>query len=123
MRHPLRILIVDADAPLFGLLAEWLRASGWELEQTSSADIDGHERHDLILIDVPFPRRGGADAVRRVARAQPGIPIAVLSSSFFAGVEPTGAVARSLGVAAVLPKPLKREALLDAVRRVLSLPQ
>lgn len=115
----LRILVVDADATLFALLTEWLGACGCVLEQMRAGEVFEPEcRSDVVIVDVAFPRHGGAEAIRRAARARPGTPIIVLSSSFFAGIEPTGAVARSLGVDAVLPKPLKREALHDAVERI-----
>ena len=118
----LRILVVDADATLFALLTEWFGACECVLEQVQTGEgIEPECRSDAVIVDVAFPRQGGAEAIRRVARAQPGTPIIVLSSSFFAGIEPTGAVARSLGVAAVLPKPLKREALHDAVERIVRL--
>ena len=115
----LRILIVGADATLFALLEEWFGACECVLEQVQArAGAAGDGRFDLVIVDVPFPRQGGAEAIRRVVREQPGTPIIMLSSSFFAGVEATGAVARNLGVDAVLPKPLKREALQDAVVRI-----
>ena len=121
--HACRVLVVDADAALYGLLAEWLGALGCTLEHARSCAHEDAQRFDLVVIDVPFPRQAGADIVRSVARERPQAPIVVLSSSFFAGIEPGGAVARSLGVSAVLPKPLKREALLAAVRKALRLPQ
>jgi CheY-like chemotaxis protein len=49
-------------------------------------------------------------------------PVVALSSNFFARVEANGAVARALGVDAVLPKPLAREALIAAVRTLVPRP-
>ena len=121
MRRP-RILIVDADAALGGLLEEWLRAAGFIPLQARAADRCTEDRCDLVIIDVAFPRQAGSDAVQRISRERSGAPILMLSSNFFAGIEASGAVARSLGVNAVLPKPLKREALLEAVCRILHLP-
>lgn len=118
----LRILVVDADAALFGLLEEWLGACECVLAPAESrAGGVERSRYDVVIVDVPFPRQGGAEVLRRVAREVPGTPIIALSSSFFAGIEQSGAVARSLGVDAVLPKPLKPEALHDAVDRIVRL--
>ena len=55
----------------------------------------------------------------QLAARHPGKPLVALSSNFFAGVEANGAVARALGAKAVLPKPLTREALLGALRKLL----
>jgi CheY-like chemotaxis protein len=106
-----RVLVADADPALFGLLEEWLAACGCRVASSWSGARDGC---DLILVDVPFPRHDG-QTVKALAGAHPHTPIVVLSSSFFPGVEACGAVARSLGVAGVLPKPLNREALLAAL--------
>ena len=102
-----RILLVDADPVLAGLLEEWLAPLGCRLVE---------ERPDLILADVAFPRQGGSQVLKRLGADYPGIPVLALSSNFFARIEGSGAVARALGVAGVLPKPLAREALVAAVR-------
>lgn len=111
-----RVLIVDADPALRGLLEAWLSEHGWGVLDESGTAQDGF---DLAVVDVPFPRRGGSVVLKRVAKKHPGVPILVLSSGFFACVESDGAVARALGVAGVLPKPVSREALIAAARRLL----
>ena len=46
------------------------------------------------------------------------MPLIVISSTVFANVGCSGPCAQSLGVSGVLPKPVSREALLAAVRRL-----
>jgi CheY-like chemotaxis protein len=103
-----RILLVDADAALRGLIEEWLAGEDCSLVE---------DRPDLVLLDLPSPREHGTGAVKRVSNAHPHAPVVVLSSSFFDGIDANGAIARQLGVASVLPKPLTRDALLAALRR------
>jgi len=112
-----RILVVDADPALYGLLEEWLAEEGCRV-----VDQDP----DLVLVDLPRPKQAGvellsasANLLTQLAARHPGKPLVALSSSFFAGVEANGAVARALGVQAVLPKPLTREALIGALRKLL----
>jgi len=112
-----RILVADADCALYGLLEEWLADAGYELAGTCAPDKPVHDGYDLIVVDVPFPR-ADVDVLKMLRQEHPGTPIIALSSHFFPGVEKTGALARELGVAAVLPKPLTREALLAAAQRV-----
>lgn len=119
----MRVLVADADCALFGLLEEWFAASGWQLAGVcgpadgteDGAPVDGY---DLIVVDVPFPRQGTA-MLKALAAEHRGTPIIALSSNFFPGVESTGAVARELGVAAVLPKPVTRDALMAVAQRAL----
>jgi DNA-binding response OmpR family regulator len=113
-----RILVADADCALYGLLEEWLAGTGYELAGACAPDASARNGYDLIIVDVPFPR-ADVDVLNMLRHEHPGTPIIALSSSFFPGVERTGAVARDLGVAAVLSKPLTREALLAAAQRVL----
>jgi CheY-like chemotaxis protein len=105
-----RVLVVDADPSLRELLEEWLAAHGCRIARAPAQGAV-----DLIVADVPFPRESGLDAVRRVSGEHPRAPLVLLSSNFFPGIEPGGALARSLGAAAVLAKPVTREALLAAV--------
>jgi two-component system, OmpR family, response regulator len=111
-----RVLVVDADPALLGLLEEWL--SGQGLTVVADADEAGQNGFDLAVVDVPFPRHGGLCQLKRVAERHPGVPILALSSNFFAGIANTGMVARALGVAGALPKPVSREALIDAVGKL-----
>lgn len=121
-----RVLVVDADRALLGLLQEWLDAQGCTVVSEQSAGADSNqpteptEQFALAIVDVPFPRTGGSDQVQRVAAKHPGTPILALSCCFFASIECQGAVARALGAACVLPQPASREALTNAVRQLLS---
>jgi DNA-binding response OmpR family regulator len=113
-----RVRLVDADNAWRGLLEQWLQA----MNCTVAPEPDGEAQPpavDLVIVDVPFPRRGGVDLVRRIATQHPATPILALSTNFFSGIECNGPVARALGVDCVLPKPATREALAAAVRLVL----
>ena len=112
-----RILVADADCALYGLLEEWLAGTRYELAGACAPGAPTHDGYDLIVVDVPFPR-ADVDVLKMLRQEHPGTPIIALSSGFLPGVERTGVVARGLGVAAVLPKPLTREALLATADRV-----
>ena len=110
------VLVVEPDPATHSLIGEWLDAEGWQL-------LDDHEpaRADppsLILLDLPYPREGGLKVLDDTRVRHPGVPVLVMSPTFFASVGCCGPCAESLGVAGVLPKPVAREALLDAVRRL-----
>lgn len=80
---PPRILLVDDDPNLLVLLAEQLRADGYEV-QTSR---DGEEAlrrlrggwPDLLIVDMMMPRLDGLSLAREV-KAQADLPIIVLSA-------------------------------------------
>lgn len=109
------VLVVDADPALLGLLEEWLGAHGCEVVGEEPGAARPKDGFDLVVVDVPFPRRTGLEVLERLTAAHRDAPILALSSSFHPGVEVDGAVARALGVTGVLPKPLSREALCTAV--------
>ena len=116
---PVRILVADADCTLFALLEEWFAGSGWVLAGACQPDDPAADGYDVIVLDIPFPRQGGHEMVKALAAEHPGTPIVALSSNFLPGVEACGSVARELGVASVLPKPVSRDALTAAVRDAL----
>src|SRR5262245_57576081 len=92
-----RILVAGADPALYGLLEEWLAEEGCRV-----VDHDP----DLVVVDLPLSKAAGVKLVSELAAWHPGKALIALSSNFFAGVEASGAVARALGVDAVLAKPL-----------------
>lgn len=112
---PGHALLVDADPLLACLLEEWLATEGLATHTVPPAG--GASACRLVIVDLPYPRRGGVDSIREVAARQPGVPIIALSPTLFSSVESCGTVSRSLGVDCVLAKPTTRERLLAAVRR------
>lgn len=114
---PLRVLVAQADCALFALLEEWLAACHCVLAGACQSEGPAADGYDVIVVDIPFPKQGGLDVLDDLTRQHPGTPIVALSGSFLPGACASGSLARGLGVASVLPKPVTREALLDAVRQ------
>jgi CheY-like chemotaxis protein len=107
------VAVVDAEPALYELLVQWLEDHGWRVQRDASAPVD------LVIVDLPFPREGHLGVLKRLAHELPGVPVLALSSNFFPGIEANGAVARALGVAATLPKPLSQTLLLGTIRKLL----
>jgi len=113
---PPAVLVVDADRDTLALLREWLSDAGWVV--LDDATRDPNVAVQLVLLDLAFPRHGAASVLQRMALEHQGTPVLALSAMFHASIEPRGEVARSLGVAGVLPKPIRRDTLVDAVRQL-----
>ncbi len=113
-----RILVVNADRGVAALIEEWLGACGYAVESCNDCTPcpGSNGRFALVIVDIPTPRHGANERIQRIACDHPGTPVIALSSQFFPGVERTGGVARALGVASVLAKPLSRDHLVNAVQ-------
>lgn len=117
VQHKRRILVVEPDDQILGLLDRWLGEAGYAVVvedslMQSPATFDG-EVPDLVIIDVPEPL--GAEKIIESARQVHARPILLLSARFRRGMGSSTSVARQLGVRSVLPKPFTRDELLSAV--------
>lgn len=119
MEGPFRVCVIDADDAWRTLLEQWLQGLGCEVVPEPIDTSAPAPAVNLVIVDLPFPRQGGVDLVKRINSRHPATPILALSSNFFSRIECCGPVARDLGVDCVLPKPATREAIAAAVRRVL----
>jgi CheY-like chemotaxis protein len=118
-KGPFRVCVIDGDNAWRVLLEEWLLGLGCEVVALPDDAAAPAPSVDLVIVDLPFPRQGGVDLVKRITSRHPATPILALSSNFFSRIECCGPVARDLGVDCVLPKPATREAIAAAIRRVL----
>jgi DNA-binding response OmpR family regulator len=112
-----RILIVEPDDLIGGLLERWLGEAGYTviiqaLRELSDAHIVG-EGPQLVIADVPSPR--SAEKIIHALRQEYASPILVISARFRRGLGSSTDVARQLGVRRILPKPFTRGELLAAV--------
>jgi CheY-like chemotaxis protein len=112
---PPRIRILDADPTTFDLLLEWLAEDGLQVVREGSPASDC----ELVLVDIAFPREQGTEVLNRIGHEYPGTPILALSPGFFSSVACSGECAARLGASAVLAKPVLRDALIDAVHKLI----
>lgn len=115
------VLVAGADSDTFDLLAEWLAGMGTEVVHELDGPAAEAAPPALLVVDVPFPRHG-RERLAQLRGRHGDLPVLMLSATFLPGVERSGEAARALGASRVLPKPLQRELLLDAVRELLGDP-
>jgi DNA-binding response OmpR family regulator len=114
------VLVVDADAALLDLLEDWLRPHGCIVVHERTGEGAMSDDITLVIVDLPLARPAGPDVLTRIAGAYPGTPVLALAANLFPTVKSDGPVARALGVAGVLPKPVARDALVRTVRTLLN---
>jgi CheY-like chemotaxis protein len=114
-----RIAIIEDDALMRALMAEWLTAGGHQIVESAPA-ASAASPVDLVIVDVYMPRNLGAEALCLARAAYPGAPIIAISGQFHPGLRCAGPAAEALGVERVMAKPFDREALLEAVRSILA---
>ena len=117
MQQKGRILVVEPNDLILGLLERWLGEAGYTVVVETSQSLpqavgEGREPH-LVIIDVPAPR--SAERIIKSVREICASPILLLSARFTRGTGSSISVAHQLGVRKVLPKPFTRGELLSAV--------
>ena len=117
MKQKGRILVVEPNDLILGLLERWLDEAGYTVVVEASQRLpqavgEGGEPH-LVIIDVPTPR--SAEKIIKSVREVFAGPMLLLSATFERGTGSSSYVARQLGVRKILPKPFTRGELLSAV--------
>src|SRR5262249_53763739 len=116
----MRILHVEDDETIAGMVKEMLETEGWTVEtiadgEEALAKISGDHQYHWFLIDYDLRGINGLEIVRR-ARSLPHritTPIVVLSAT------PVEAAAREAGVDVFLQKPQDVNSLVETVSRLL----
>jgi DNA-binding response OmpR family regulator len=112
----LNIVIYEDDFFMGALLREWLSEAGYGVRLAAQLDVRPDCQADLVIVSVYMPKNSGAEWVREIQAAYPGVPMIAISGQFRSGLSSAGAIARALGVQQAIAKPLVRSDLLDAVR-------
>src|SRR5260370_7278142 len=114
-----RIIIVDDDVELCGLLAERLSSEKFVIEAVHDG-LRGLERalsqeHALIVLDLMLPGMGGLDVLRRL-RAQSPVPVLILTAR---GEDSERILGLEIGADDYLPKPFNPRELIARIRAIL----
>ena len=119
MEKTARILIVDDDVDLGGLLTEYLEAEGFEPSVVHNG-VDGTDealsgRYDAVILDIMLPGRGGVDVLREIRRAS-RVPVIMLTAK---GDHVDRIVGLEMGADDYVPKPCYPRELVARLRAVL----
>lgn len=118
-----KILVIDDSALMRNICRDHLEAAGFEVEDFLPESVnDLAERikvspPDLVLSDYNMPIIDGQNVARTVRRANPKIPVIILTANRDAGRE---AFLQTLGVRKILYKPIKGEELVGVVKKILT---
>jgi two-component system, cell cycle response regulator DivK len=117
-----RILVVEDQEDLRGILRDLLVSSGYEMLEAgdgqAGVDKAKAEKPDLVLMDIQMPLMNGYDATRTI-KADPdlrSIPIVAVSSFAMKGDEEK---ARAAGCDHYVTKPYSPMQLLKTIRSLL----
>ncbi len=123
MIHPKqRILLVDDDTALLGLLSLRLNASGYEVATAESgeqalADL-AMFRPQLVITDLQMGEMDGMVLSKEIYRRHPAMPIIILTAH---GTIPEAVAAIKEGVFSFLSKPFDTKVLLEHIEKALHL--
>ena len=123
---PSEIVVIDDDAIMRDLLADWLVAAGYRVRQASSCRAwmgePGARPPALIVTDMFMPGPCGTDAIAALRARHAGTAIIAVSGHFGAGQRLSAPDALAAGADRALAKPLKRAELLGAVAELIGAP-
>ena len=114
-----RILVIDDDVELCGLVGEYLESEGFRVEAVYDGE-RGLERarqdnYVLIVLDVMLPGMNGFEVLRHIRASSP-IPVLLLTAR---GEEVDRIVGLEIGADDYLPKPFNPRELVARIRAVL----
>jgi DNA-binding response OmpR family regulator len=114
-----RLLLVDDDAELCGILREYFAGEGFDVE-TVHDGVSGLARarsgeHALLILDLLLPGMRGLDVLRQL-RLDSQLPVLILTAR---GQDVDRIVGLELGADDYLPKPFNARELVARVRAIL----
>ncbi len=120
-----RILYVDDEEDLVATTGEMLRRLGYEVVATTGSVealklFTAHPgRFDLIITDQTMPLLTGTELIREIRLLRPDVPVLLCSGFMDEDEDAICEEARAAGIAEVLRKPVDRDEMARAIRRIL----
>ncbi len=117
---PVRLLVVDDEAPVVEFLAEQLRLRGYEVDALTSARdalaAVQHAVYDLVISDIEMPELRGTELLHAIQQVRADQLVLLITA--FGSVDVAVQAVRA-GACDFLAKPFPMEALVQAVERAL----
>lgn len=82
---PIRVLVVDDEPVLAEMVSMTLRYEGWVVSTAADGNAAIKQLHedrpDIVVLDVMLPDMSGLDVLARLRRAQPYLPVVLLTAN------------------------------------------
>ncbi len=118
-----RILVIDDDPIVRGMLAEMLRREGYEVDEAEDGRAGMKQFRErpsaLVITDVLMPEQEGLETLIQLRHSGQAVKVIAISGGGRVGPDAYLNSARTLGADAILAKPFGREELLGVVTKVL----
>jgi DNA-binding response OmpR family regulator len=119
-----KILVIDDDEIMNGMIMQLLSEAGYEVEGARDGEIglklfEGAS-FDLIVTDIVMPEKEGLETIVAVRKRNKTIPIIAISGGGKLGPEQYLHLAQKFGADYAFQKPFDKEHFLGAVRECLS---
>jgi DNA-binding response OmpR family regulator len=116
-----RILFVDDDVELRGIIKEQLTAAGYELDEAGDA-VEAMEKlptgnYDLLLLDIMMPGKSGIEVLRFMQEKSLKCRVIMLTGMVGLSV---AIESLKLGADDYITKPYNMDFLLSSIRKVLA---
>jgi DNA-binding response OmpR family regulator len=120
----MRILVIDDYDPFRAFLTDVLNDAGYEVSEARNGR-DGlrlfrESPTDLVITDVLMPEKDGIEIITELRRDFPKVKIIAVSGGGSYSADGYLQMAKLLGSARTLAKPVRSELLLEVVHDVLS---
>jgi CheY-like chemotaxis protein len=118
-----RILIIEDEEEIRAVFREILERSGYEVEEAANGEeglkLQRTRAADLIITDILMPDKEGLETISELRRDFPEAEIIAISGGGQIGAVEYLDIAKRLGAARTLNKPILSEELLAAVSSLL----
>jgi two-component system, LuxR family, response regulator FixJ len=116
------VFLVDDDASFLAAVTRLLRAGGYDVKTYGSAaafleSVPPADSPGCVIVDLQMPGLSGLELQEALAKANNPLPLVFLTGH---GDIPTSVRAMRQGAEDFLTKPVKKQALFDAVERALT---
>ena len=121
------ILVIDDDAIMRDLVADWLEAAGYAVRKATSCrawigQLLGQQSPALIVTDMFMPGPCGPEAIAKLKKQHPGTALIAVSGHFNSGEGLSAEAALAAGADRALAKPIKRAELIRVVAELVGVP-
>lgn len=119
MTHSNKLLLIEDDQELSGLLAQLLTMEGYVVDIASDGEsglaLALQEKHQMVLLDVMLPQLNGFEVLKKL-RQSSQIPVLMLTAK---GDEIDRVIGLEFGADDYLPKPFNDRELLARIKAIL----